>query len=246
MANELQTPYTTGATLYAVIINPAAQAWNGTTFETITPADWSTYAVPLSEVAASGLYFGNFPTSLPAANYTTVLYQQVGGSPASTDTLLGVGEVDWSGTDNTSLADVITAAGQARDAAYSVLARLGTVQVVMTTPVTETGELEIITGADYYQADGRAVTWSNSEGGWPDLVGAAVTWEFRRYNSTTVLLTYSAEVINATTVQLELSAAQTSAIPYSVSDIRDTYELWATLTNGHKVRLATGPIYVGV
>jgi hypothetical protein len=101
MANELQTQYATGSNLYAVILNAAGQAWTGTgnVFETPNSSHWTSYAVTLNEQIASGIYFGNFPTSITTAGpYNVLLRLRAGGSPAIGDTAIGGSELNWSGT----------------------------------------------------------------------------------------------------------------------------------------------------
>jgi hypothetical protein len=103
MAGELQFQYTTGKTLYAVILNPAGQAWYTVTpaFENITAAHWSSYAISLTEQAATGIYLGNFPTGITTfAEYGVLIYNQAGGSPAyaADSPSLSQGNMNWSGT----------------------------------------------------------------------------------------------------------------------------------------------------
>ena len=96
MAGELQAFSATSQTLYAVLMNAAGQAWNGATWETIQGANWTTYDIPLTETTA-GIYIGNMPV-VTAGSYTYAVYLRAGGSPAITDTLKGLGGVDWDGS----------------------------------------------------------------------------------------------------------------------------------------------------
>jgi hypothetical protein len=93
----------TGQTVYAVIVNPAAQAWNGATsaFEAITATDWANYAQTLTEAAGAGLYAGNFPAAITTAGaYYVAFRQRAGASPAPTDMANGMlgGVLFWSGS----------------------------------------------------------------------------------------------------------------------------------------------------
>lgn len=98
MASELQLAHTPGQTVYAIIRNAAGQVWNGSTFVSQNNSNWGTYAVALTETPANGgFYVGNFPAVAGGA-YSVVAYQQAGGSPAVTDSRIGVGSVAWSGT----------------------------------------------------------------------------------------------------------------------------------------------------
>lgn len=98
MANEIQVDYAqTGKTLYALIINSSGQIWNGSAFETIASANWTTYAVTMTEKSTTGIYTGTFPV-VASGLYSVSLRERVGGSPATTDPLVGASEMNWSGT----------------------------------------------------------------------------------------------------------------------------------------------------
>ncbi len=101
MANELQYVHdATAKTLYAVIHNAASQVWNGSTFETLTVANWGNYDVALTETPASSYYYlADFPAGIAmAGDYEVVVYEQIGASPAITDTLLADGSILWDGS----------------------------------------------------------------------------------------------------------------------------------------------------
>ncbi len=119
------------------------------------------------------------------------------------------------------------------------------VTVEQNAPDVDAPEIEIVQGADYYDADGRAITWTAADGDWPDIDGAAATWLLFPPGAADPAATLGATVVDATHVRLELTAEQTAALPYTVSEIRGRYELWAVLATDHKVRLAAGPVYVG-
>jgi hypothetical protein len=102
MAGELKTQFASGATVYAVVLNAAGQAWRRdvSVFELPTAANWADYAVTMTEQSTTGVYEGNFPTAITTAGVYPVLFrQQSGGSPAATDQnngLLG-GLFYWTG-----------------------------------------------------------------------------------------------------------------------------------------------------
>lgn len=87
MANELIGEYSTGATLFAVLYNDTTKrVWNGTTFENWTNGNFANYPISLTEMGASGRYYGNLPASLDAnAGYSYDVLVQQGGSPAIGD-----------------------------------------------------------------------------------------------------------------------------------------------------------------
>lgn len=96
MANEIQAQAATGKTLYAVVINSVGQIWNGSAFATIAGASWASYDIALTE-AAAGIYLGNMP-AVAAGLYTIVVYERAGGAPATTDSQVDSGTLDWNGS----------------------------------------------------------------------------------------------------------------------------------------------------
>jgi hypothetical protein len=99
MASEIRAGALTGSILYAHVLNAAGKRWNGSSFETYAAANYSTYAITMTEQGSSGMFFGTFPTSIPtAANYEYVVYIANGASGAEGDSVVGTGNVDWNGT----------------------------------------------------------------------------------------------------------------------------------------------------
>lgn len=87
MANEIVGEYLTGATLYAILYNDAAQqVWNGSAFAAWVNGNYATYPIAMTEMGASGKYFANLPGGLDAnAGYSYDVLVQQGGSPAIGD-----------------------------------------------------------------------------------------------------------------------------------------------------------------
>ncbi len=99
MSKEIQAQYPTGANIYAVVLNPGGQAWNGSAFETPTLANWSTYAITLAEQSTTGLYQGDFPILITTAGWYSYLgYLRATGSPLSTDTVIWSDKISWNGS----------------------------------------------------------------------------------------------------------------------------------------------------
>lgn len=90
----------TGWTVYAVLTrNSDGYVWNGSTWVTFAVANLSTYAVSMSESpASSGRYACTFPSGADAGNYSWTVSKRVGGSPATSDPMVGGGESYWDGT----------------------------------------------------------------------------------------------------------------------------------------------------
>jgi len=107
MANEISIDYgITSKTLYAIITNTSDQFYNANTpgFETESDANWTStkYCKALSELNASGHYHATFPV-VAAGLYGISIRLQAGGSPATTDTVIGSGIIQWNGTTEISL-----------------------------------------------------------------------------------------------------------------------------------------------
>ncbi len=99
MSKELQAQYPTGSVIYAVVLSAGGQAWNGSAFETPLLANWTTYAVTLSEQSTTGLYQGDMPVLITTAGwYSYLAYLRAGGSAASTDTVVWNDKLPWTGT----------------------------------------------------------------------------------------------------------------------------------------------------
>jgi hypothetical protein len=61
---------------------------NGTTLETLDPAHWATYVIPLLDLGG-GLYVARFPADAPAASYYREVFFRAGADPDPADGLVG-------------------------------------------------------------------------------------------------------------------------------------------------------------
>lgn len=104
MAGELRHRHpTTGATIYAHLVRVSDGAiYNGSTFETPAAANWGTYDIACAEQSTTQYYYGDMP-AVAAGLYDVFYFLQSGGSPATTDTLVGKGSIDWSGSAETTV-----------------------------------------------------------------------------------------------------------------------------------------------
>lgn len=95
----------TGLTLYAIWQRTSDQEFvyaNGSVIEAYSAAHWTNYALALTEIGATGVYAGTFPTAstVTANSYSCFIRQQAGGSPVvspATDVERGTGSGDWNG-----------------------------------------------------------------------------------------------------------------------------------------------------
>jgi hypothetical protein len=101
MANEIHIDYTSGNMLYAVVRNSAGEVWYpvGQVFES-----WGTggrtaddYDISLTDKSGSR-YVGDFDVNIPVGEYSVQVFLQAGAGPADGDSLVGGGEIIWSGT----------------------------------------------------------------------------------------------------------------------------------------------------
>lgn len=110
MSNELVGASGSGLTLYGNIINVSGERWNGSAFETYSSANYTNYAVTMTEDGSSGIYLGDFPTTITTGgHYQLIYYRAGGGTPAEGDAIVGTGEIDWSGS--TVVSGTVTASG---------------------------------------------------------------------------------------------------------------------------------------
>lgn len=112
MANEIQTSFRPGASVYALVRTPySGGIWNGTGYEAYTLGNYATYPISMAEVTSgSAYYMGDFPTACVAGVFNITAKQQLGGSPAQTDPTIAVGEINWaaSGGPIRALSDLMT------------------------------------------------------------------------------------------------------------------------------------------
>jgi hypothetical protein len=123
MSNEIRARYTSGSTLYAVLLRGS----DGDAYYTVTPAfevptasHWTSYALTMTEQSTTGLYYGNMPGSLAAGRYDVLVFLRAGGSAATTDTLVAQAAIDWTGAADLSLGAIANIASFALDSSGRV------------------------------------------------------------------------------------------------------------------------------
>lgn len=101
MANEIQTDYASGNTLYAVVRNIAGDVWYaaGQVFETwgTDSRDADDYDIALIDKDGSR-YVGDFNCNILPGRYSIQIFFQVGANPVDGDTLVRSDEIVWSGS----------------------------------------------------------------------------------------------------------------------------------------------------
>jgi hypothetical protein len=131
MAKEIQADYAHGATLYFLVWNATGSIWRTDTlvFEAPNSANWSHYAISMTEEASlQGRYDGTMPAA-PAGIYSIDVVLQAGGSPASSDypgNIVATGRIEWSGTVEIPRATLANALPSAAPNTSGGLATIGT------------------------------------------------------------------------------------------------------------------------
>ncbi len=98
MAGELQIRYTTTATVYAQKRSAVGTIWNGTALEAYLTANIATYDIAMAEQGTgSQLFVGTFPAAAVAGTYRITYWEQLGGSPAESDTYISTETLEWTG-----------------------------------------------------------------------------------------------------------------------------------------------------
>jgi hypothetical protein len=146
------------------------------------------------------------------------------------EVIAAMGDIDLSGVsvtvDLTPVTDIL-------EPIEADLAHIGALEVIVTSPVASSGTVTLHQGDDYDAAHSRALSFTVSVAGAPNLAGATVklkcsqaTWEATGCTS------------DGTdwTITFEPDAADTTAITRE----RQAYELEATLSDNDVVTLATG------
>lgn len=111
MANEIEVNYKHNASVYVLIRNRISQIWNTNSlaFENYLTANYSNYAISLTEQGTASAFFaGTFPATIPPGVYGITAKNQVGGSPAESDTTLGIENYQWNGSVTLPLSDLAT------------------------------------------------------------------------------------------------------------------------------------------
>lgn len=112
--NPIETTYSTGSTLYAVVHHTDGRIWNDVAqaYQAYNGASWAQYAIPLTEQGSSGYYRADFPAAAAGDFLTTeVVYNQAGVAPDTVDApATGIGQSQ--GVDVAAIAKSVVAAAR--------------------------------------------------------------------------------------------------------------------------------------
>ncbi len=185
-----------------------------------------------------------FPLSSSAAAAANVL---MNGSN------LDANVIQWSATavglsgglPNVTAANMLTAGAIA-----TAMQNLGAISFSLVSPIMQNGSITIVAGDDYYNADGRALTWTSPPGVWPNLTAATIALVgslspgttgsgSKTYNIAGVV---SAGGVGTQSVYVEIPKATTAAL--AIGAMAYDFALIATLSDGHLATLAQGTLTV--
>lgn len=132
---------TAGSTQYVFYIRPSDGAWWNTAgtpaFETYNASNYADYDTAATEYGTStGIFQHTVPATLPAGVYYLGAKTRAGGSPAQSDTVTGIGLIQWTGTAVVPLTgDAFTRLGA--PAGASIAADLAAIQADLPQRVTK-------------------------------------------------------------------------------------------------------------
>jgi hypothetical protein len=121
--------------------------------------------------------------------------------------------------------------------AGAALGRIGSAEVTVVSPVTADGTaIMLIYGDDYYNADGRALTFTGTN--WPTLTGGTVTL---RIQTAAGVVAITGTVTGAAACRFDVTKAQVESLGEGIFD----YDLEAALvTSAHIATLAQGKLSI--
>lgn len=112
MAGEVQFKYKTGATTYFRTWNRNSLIFNSSglsgAFVTYDNTFYSDFTHSAAEKGSCGHYAGDFPSTILPGVYSIEACEQIGGSPAQTDPIIAVGDLQWNGTTVLPNSDLVT------------------------------------------------------------------------------------------------------------------------------------------
>lgn len=126
----------------------------------------------------------------------------------------------------------------ASGSAGHALGRIGSGQISVVNMVAQSGDISIVKGDDYYNADGRALDWTETDGTWPTLTTASVKFY---YNSTSWNMTVVTATGSSKKVRLELASSDTNTF---TAGRKEFYVQATHSTSPHTATLVQGSVTV--
>src|SRR5262245_7271419 len=96
MAGDIQFVDATAGNDYALLLDSTGRfrRIDTGTWEAYTPANYAAYAITATEQGASGIYLADLPAGLGGARYGVVARRRAGATPAQSDPIVSVGDLD--------------------------------------------------------------------------------------------------------------------------------------------------------
>jgi hypothetical protein len=120
-----------------------------------------------------------------------------------------------------------TVVGSLFDVISDILAKTNTIgsgTITVTSPLRAGGGLTLIRGDDYSDANGVPLTWTDTGSRWGSLIGSAISLVIQGQ-------TFAGTVVDADTLKVQLTAAQTSGLSASSVTV-PTFVYYVRQTNG--------------
>jgi len=124
------------------------------------------------------------------------------------------------------------AAGTTGKNLSDMAARSGSGTEVISSPITTTSNVTLFIGDDYNDTDSRSIEWTDSDGVLPSFTSATPL----AFNAQGLSFASTFTIVDANTIRLELTAAQTATL----KPVSSRYYLVTTLASGRIVTVATG------
>ncbi len=122
-----------------------------------------------------------------------------------------------------------------------VAALQGATSITLASPIGSGGNISILYGYDYKNANALAVTWVNAAGSWPDLTGATID-VVRLDGRTSLGGTKTVVTPSGTNQTIRWEIEDTTFVEATTMPIR--YVVQATLSGGNKVALTEGNLTI--
>lgn len=162
----------------------------------------------------------------------------------TTDSLQAVSDAVTAATDPLTQA---VPGSYAAGTAGAALGKLGAAEITVVSPVDNLYNVTLVKGDDYSASDNRALDFTDTADGWPDLTGATITFvALLRSDGTTTWNSVTASVVTPTgankQVRIEITAAGSGSL--ATGEPAYDYQIEATLASGRAVTLVRGELTV--
>lgn len=222
---------------------PDFQAWNA--------ANVADYDIPLVDADANGFYAAEMP-SVAAGVYDLLMFERAGATPAVSDVQYGASEIEWDGVKFVRVSGVQASVDLIKAKTDAII--IGG-SIILQSGVNRSGEMSLVQGDDYLDADGNALTFNIP--GWTQPAPASASLAFQTVadydaDGTTVALgpiAHFSIVLTGTTLTIKFQLTSTDTGGLEVSPPHDPYSyrhhVRLTSSTGGKITKYLGATTVG-